>query len=212
MSYTVVRDLNKLQPHESVWFKGGVSPHIFTSVFDAGVWPCSCLSLWRGDCLASTASLEVSEERKISRFSSEHLVSSPTLEWLKYPFLRSVTKCTRARDPPYPDPDVPPPLEFRLPPRCFWRRLAVSHRRFGKTYRAHLQVWCIPRKVFLHCLPPKMGAIIYPDTFEKKVFGAPEVWDRHVLKIRRTPQNVPEERRPQMSLVSMVFLHYFKTF
>jgi hypothetical protein len=33
------------------------------------------------------------------------------------------------------------------------------------------------REKILHCLPPKMGAIIYPDTFEKTFSGVPEDWD-----------------------------------
>ena len=37
--------LNKVQRDEGIWGNGGVTPHILTSVLDAGVWPSSCFSL-----------------------------------------------------------------------------------------------------------------------------------------------------------------------
>ena len=77
----------------------------------------------------------------------------------------------------------------------------------------HLRVWCIPRKSLLALLAPENGSnkLSYPDTFEKKFSGAPEGWDWHVfLKSRCTLHNIPEDWTSRMSLVSMVFFHYFE--
>jgi hypothetical protein len=46
MSYTLVPDLNDVHHHhQDIWGKGGLTPRIFASVLDAGVWPCKFPSL-----------------------------------------------------------------------------------------------------------------------------------------------------------------------